>query len=185
MSKKIFVISDLHLGHQRMCEFVNADGSKVRPWDRADDMDEHLIQSWNEVVSPFDTVYNLGDVVINRKALKTLARLNGDKVLIRGNHDIFKDEEYYPYFRSLRGCHTIKTDIGRLIMTHIPIHPDSIERFVCNVHGHTHANLVMKTNQYGKQVEDERYLNVCVEHTDYKPVLLEDLVQRIKERRGL
>ena len=58
------------------------------------EMDEEMIKRWNETVRPNDKVYHLGDVVINRKALTTLSRLNGDKVLIRGNHDIFKLEEY-------------------------------------------------------------------------------------------
>ncbi|NBU74861.1 MAG: hypothetical protein EBS30_06540, partial [Planctomycetes bacterium] len=52
------------------------------------------IKNWNDRVGPNDKVYHLGDVVINRKALGIMRRLNGDKVLIRGNHDIFRDDEY-------------------------------------------------------------------------------------------
>ena len=42
-----------------------------------------MVKRWNETVRPNDKVYHLGDVVINRKALKTLGRLNGEKVLIK------------------------------------------------------------------------------------------------------
>lgn len=83
----IFLTSDLHIGHSGVTRFLNNDGTKLRPWNTAGEMDEALIERWNKVVRPKDKVYNLGDVVINRKALKTLERLNGDKVLIRGNHD--------------------------------------------------------------------------------------------------
>jgi calcineurin-like phosphoesterase family protein len=65
-------------------------------------MDEHLVKVYNERVKPNDKIYFLGDVVINRKALGILHRLNGDKVLIRGNHDIFKDTDYREHFRELR-----------------------------------------------------------------------------------
>jgi calcineurin-like phosphoesterase family protein len=87
----IFIISDTHFGHQNACKFLRKDGvTKLRPWDNAEEMDEALIENWNKVVKPNSRVYHLGDVVINRRALPTLYRLNGDKVLIKGNHDIFK-----------------------------------------------------------------------------------------------
>jgi calcineurin-like phosphoesterase family protein len=50
-------------------------------------MDEEMIRRWNERVRPCDKVYHLGDVVIPRKSLPILERLNGHKILIRGNHD--------------------------------------------------------------------------------------------------
>jgi calcineurin-like phosphoesterase family protein len=40
-------------------------------------MDEDLINNWNSVVKEHDKVYHLGDVVINRKALQLVKRLNG------------------------------------------------------------------------------------------------------------
>ena len=98
-----FLVSDTHFGHTGVCRFTREDGvTKLRPWDDPDEMDEEMIRRWNDRVRPNDKVYHLGDVVINRRALKTLARLNGDKVLIRGNHDIFRDSEYREYFRELR-----------------------------------------------------------------------------------
>ena len=100
----VFLVSDTHFGHAGVCRFTHPDDPevKLRPWDDPDEMDEALIRNWNERVRPNDKVYHLGDVVINRRALKTLARLNGDKVLIRGNHDIFRDSEYREYFRELQ-----------------------------------------------------------------------------------
>ena len=104
----VFLYSDPHFGHQGVCKFMRNDGvTKLRPWDTAEEMDEHLVKVYNERVKPNDKIYFLGDVVINRKALPTLARLNGDKVLIRGNHDIFRDDEYRKYFRELRAYHVM------------------------------------------------------------------------------
>jgi calcineurin-like phosphoesterase family protein len=151
-------------------------------------MDEAMVQRWNERVRPTDKVYHLGDVVINRRALKTLSRLNGDKVLIRGNHDIFPDVEYREYFRELRAYHVM----SGMILSHIPVHVESLGRFGTNIHGHTHANRVMKprgvdantgTVLYSDE-PDIRYHCVCVEQTDFAPILFEDVIKRITSEGG-
>jgi calcineurin-like phosphoesterase family protein len=138
-------------------------------------MDEFMVKAWNERVRPNDKVYHLGDVVINRRALATLERLNGDKVLIRGNHDIFRDDEYRKYFRELRAYHVM----NGMILSHIPIHEESLGRFGTNIHGHLHANRVMKDGAV-----DVRYHCVCVEATDFAPILFEDVIKRIVAEGG-
>ena len=184
-----FLVSDTHFGHAGVCKFTESDGvTKVRPWTDPDEMDEAMVKMWNETVLPNDKVYHLGDVVINRKALKTLARLNGDKVLIKGNHDIFRMEEYTPYFREIRAYHVL----NGLILSHIPVHPESLGRFGTNVHGHLHTNRVKKivgvdvrTGEFKYSTEnDVRYHCVCVEQTDFKPISLEDVVKRIEAEGG-
>ena len=180
----VFLVSDTHFGHAGVCRFTRTDGvTKLRPWDNADEMDEEMVKRWNERVKPTDKVYHLGDVVINRKALKTLARLNGDKVLIRGNHDIFRDDEYREYFRDLRAYHVM----NGMILSHIPIHPESLGRFGVNIHGHLHANRVMKAMppHYRPNDIDPRYHCVCVEQTDFAPILFEDVIKRIEAEGGV
>lgn len=172
----VYLVSDTHFGHAGVCRFLRNDGvTKLRPWDNPEDMDEFMIRAWNETVRPNDKVYHLGDVVINRRALATLARLNGDKVLIRGNHDIFRDDEYRKYFRELRAYHVM----NGMILSHIPIHEESLGRFGTNIHGHLHANRVMKDGAV-----DVRYHCVCVEQTDFAPVLFEDVIKRITAEGG-
>jgi calcineurin-like phosphoesterase family protein len=180
----VFLVSDTHFGHAGVCHFTRNDGiTKLRPWTAPDEMDEEMVRRWNERVRPNDKVYHLGDVVINRKALPILNRLNGDKVLIRGNHDIFKDEDYTPYFRSLRGVHVM----NGMILSHIPVHPESLGRFGVNIHGHLHANRVMRDLAVcGRDnVIDVRYHCVCVEQTDFAPILFEDVVKRIEAEGGV
>ena len=176
----VFLVSDTHFGHTGVCRFMQKDGvTKLRPWTDPREMDEEMVKRWNERVKPNDKVYHLGDVVINRKSLSIMYRLNGDKVLIRGNHDIFKDEEYRQHFRELRAYHVM----NGMILSHIPIHEASLGRFGVNIHGHTHANRVMKLD-YGREIVDTRYHCVCVEQTDFAPILFEDVMKRIKEEGG-
>ena len=177
-----FLISDTHFGHEKTCTvFKRDDGTPLRPFASAEEMDEAMVKRWNDRVRPNDKVYHLGDVVINRKFLHILDRLNGDKVLIKGNHDIFKMEDYYPRFRDIRGYHVL----NGMIMSHVPVHTDSIERFGTNIHGHLHANRVMRVKHAGATPEiDPRYHSVCVEHTDYAPISLEEVMERIRKEGG-
>ena len=176
----VFLTSDTHFGHVGVTKFLRADGvTKLRPWDSVEEMDEEMVKRWNETVKPTDKVYHLGDVVINRRALHILHRLNGDKVLIKGNHDIFKMEDYTPHFREIRAYHVM----NGMILSHIPLHPDSLGRFGTNIHGHLHANKVM-TEINGVTVPDLRYICVCVEQTDFRPILFEDVIQRVKDQGG-
>lgn len=184
----VFLYSDPHFGHAGVCRFLREDGSKLRPRNDPAEMDEELVKRFNERVRPNDKCYFLGDVVINRKALPTVARLNGDKVLIRGNHDIFRDDEYRQYFRELRAYHVM----NGMILSHIPVHEASLGRFGTNIHGHLHASRVKrargvnaKTGEvlYGTEI-DPRYHCVCVEQTDFAPILLDDVYKRIEAEGG-
>lgn len=163
-----FLVSDTHFGHHGVCKFLKADGSKLRPWDNPEDMDEAMVKLWNETVKPNDKVYHLGDVVINRRALPILERLNGDKVLIRGNHDIFKLVEYSKYFRDIRGVHVM----DGCILSHIPVHESQARRWRANIHGHLHANTL----------DNPWYFCVCVEQTEFKPISFDTVREQIKQR---
>jgi calcineurin-like phosphoesterase family protein len=165
-----FVISDTHFFHHNSWEkFKREDGSPLRPFTSTEEMDETMIERWNAKVGPNDTVYHLGDVAINKKGLASVSRLNGRKILIRGNHDIFKDEQYREVgFEQLHG---VRVFVDKFIFSHIPLFEKCVsERFVCNVTGHLHANYI----------NSPRYLTVCVEHTNYTPLSFEEVEQRIK-----
>jgi calcineurin-like phosphoesterase family protein len=186
----VFLVSDTHFGHAGVCRFTHENtGVKIRPWTDPDEMDEAMVKLWNERVKPTDKVYHLGDVVINRKSLKIMSRLNGDKVLIRGNHDIFKDEDYRQYFRELRAYHVM----NGMILSHIPVHAGSLGRFGVNIHGHLHTRRVKKARGVDARTgevlysdePDVRYHCVCVEQTDFAPILFEDVIRRIEAEGGV
>lgn len=200
--KNKFYISDTHFGHKSVWEkFKNPDGSPLRDFQSTEDMDEHMIAQWNSVVGPYDTVYHLGDVVINNKFLHQIKRLNGKKKLIMGNHDIFGFQKYID--AGFYEVCSYRVFVDDFVCSHIPLHPDCIStRFVTNVHGHLHGNDIMWERQvqissgwsdyhssqpaeYDTIVEkDPRYYSVCVEKLDdYKPIAHEDLKIEIKKRQ--
>ena len=165
MSGKTWVCADHHFGHERILTFGDENGDKLRGaiFKDIEDHDESIIRWHNELVSPKDRVYLLGDVCINRRCIPTLGRLLGRLVLVKGNHDIFNMHDYLPYVDDIRSYIVQKDQDGnKVILSHIPIHPDSLGRFGTNVHGHLHQN----------KLDDPRYKCVSLEHTNYRPVEL-------------
>jgi calcineurin-like phosphoesterase family protein len=164
MTHKSFVTSDTHFGHKNILTFTDDEGKLTREFDSVEEMDEHMVDNWNRIVRPVDKVYHLGDVAIQKKSISIVERLNGKKILIKGNHDIFSLKEYAKYFKDVRAYRMFPGE--GFILSHIPIHPRQLQgRWRYNIHGHLHQNLV----------GDERYINVCVEQTDYEPVDLEHI----------
>ena len=155
--------------------FLNADGSRVRPFSSCNEADEEMVQRWNETVGQHDKVYVLGDIAIPMNGLNYFERLNGDKVLIAGNHDWPFEKKLGKYFRSVRAY----WKLDNFILSHVPVHPDSLRNFSGNIHGHLHSGKVMLSNGS----IDPRYLCVCVEHTDYKPIELEEVVSRFEDQK--
>lgn len=167
MSYKSFFIADTHFGHKNIITFTDNEGKRTRPFDTIEDHDNHIIENWNKVVRPCDRVYMMGDVVMNRKNLPILNKLNGKKVLIKGNHDIFKLKDYIPYFYDIR-AYKIMPKYG-IIFSHIPLHDNQLQgRWKINFHGHMHQN----------KIDDPRYVNLCCENIDYIPIELNDLLDK-------
>lgn len=169
---KTWVYSDPHFYHGNIVKFTNYDGSKVRPWNDVNQMNEDMITWFNELVSAEDRVYILGDVAFSPGNMRAVvSRLNGRKVLVPGNHEPPKMRKYFDLFDDVRG-YVVKKGF---IMSHIPIHEQSLSRWKLNIHGHLHGNIVMKGD-----VPDDRYYNACVERNNFRPVLLDDI---LKERK--
>lgn len=151
---KRWVIADLHLGHKKILEFEEA----RKHFQDLDHMHRTIIVNWNGVVGTKDTVYVLGDVAFKKYALPLLDRMNGRKILVKGNHDLYTWDKYTPYFEDIKACHVI----GRTILTHIPIHPGQKQRYDLNIHGHLHS----------QTLDDPFYKCVSCEQVNFTPVEL-------------
>ena len=84
--RKTFFTGDLHFGHKNVLTFDN------RPFATVDEMDAELIRRWNNKVGKGDLVYVLGDLIWksrNNDAPALIKSLNGQIILIKGNHDRF------------------------------------------------------------------------------------------------
>jgi calcineurin-like phosphoesterase family protein len=166
LSKK-YVISDLHLGHKNILKF----SGPLRGGTTPEEHDEWIHHQWNSVVQKCDLVYVLGDVAMNSTALQSVRKLKGQKVLVRGNHDVESAQKYLEYFSTIQGIISFR---GVFWLTHAPIHPQEL-RGRLNIHGHVHQNCII--DPWSDQL-DERYINACVEMSYGIPQSLDELYEK-------
>jgi len=108
-----------------------------------------------------DLVYVLGDVGRGAKA-RSVSLLAGRKRLIAGNGDDVAGIAALGVFESI----SVAKSLTHILLTHIPVHPSQLRRGMINIHGHLHA----------RTLSDPRYICVSLEQTDFRPVLLDELV---------
>lgn len=164
---EIYVLADTHFGHKNIHKFrVKSDGSSFAS---SDEHDEFLMDMWNTYIPGGSKVYLLGDAAFNEAGLHRFHKLNGDKAIIKGNHDLAV-QTLQKYFGQVDAMKTKKVGDAQIIMTHIPIHFSSMERWHLNIHGHTHMQHVP---------DSDRHFNVSIEALDYVPITLDEVVERV------
>jgi len=176
----IYLIGDTHFYHNNIIEYCN------RPFKSSLEMNDIIIENWNSIITEDDTVIHLGDFAIgydrenynNKKDcyIDLMRKLNGEKILVRGNHDhesvsFYKDigfEEVYDYF--------VYEDI---LFFHYPLKIDKYtkkeqkemiervkkEQFNYVIHGHIHNNSETLKNHF----------NCSIENINYKPIEFEEI----------
>lgn len=175
--------SDTHFGHAAILEYEK----EARPFSSLDEMHEAMIERWNSVVKPKDLVYHLGDVAFGRRHLALLARCNGRKKLVMGNHDSYQTACYLEHFEKLYGI----IFWHQCVLTHSPVHPEGLgSRWMLNVHGHLHSNIITTSSHAIKQdgivlisrgIPDPNYLNVSVEQNNLTPIHSDIIMERVKQ----
>lgn len=181
--KNIFFTSDLHFGHKKIIQFCD------RPWLSVDEMDQGLIDNWNEIVADGDIVYILGDMFFcgSTRAKEILSKLNGQKILILGNHDwkrINQNKASEMGFIVTCNFHRMEIEHRKVYLHHFPYrgfgdHTEGEERYsehrlVNNghwlLHGHVHTAWKVK----------EKCINVGVDVWNYKPVSIDEIAKLIE-----
>ena len=157
----IFVTSDHHFWHKNIITF------SPRPFKSVSHMNTMMVQYWNTTVMPKDSVIHLGDFALkNLRDIKHMRScLSGKIYLILGNHDKKKSDMERAGFEVLPN--PLKYE-NILIFSHEPL--NHVPKGFVNVHGHIH-------DQHKKGM----YINVCVEHTNYRPVPIKNYIKRAKE----
>lgn len=165
---KVFFTSDTHFGHRAIIGFCN------RPFSSVEEMTEVLVENWNSVVGPTDTIYHLGDFAFGGDAIwDVINRLNGKKHLILGNHDERNVKyKYLELFDSWGYAGKIVIDNTPIYLSHAPMLTwGGINRGMWNLHGHLH----MKDGKCGETPDivsslKEHQYDVGVDNNNYRPV---------------
>lgn len=185
-----YYTSDQHWFHKAVVDFEN------RPFESMEEMNEGMIEIWNETVKPSDVVNHLGDMVFGSYDNWThiLDRLNGKIILHKGNHDgsrHLKKLAKAGYFEEIQTVGSYKRLHGyQLWLTHYPMdighRPNKF-----SISGHIHSTPSRKLNQinigvdspfnhnrpFGKPVHSDE----LVEHLNIINPQLEELFQKERE----
>ena len=183
--------SDTHFGHENIIKFSG------RPFANVKEMNEALLDYWNQTVKPEDTVYHLGDVAMGHfdDSWEYVKKLNGNIILVLGNHDRISrkyhmSEKYVTRFatRYIERFSVIDYEmrLGDWKLHHFPYMGDHVgeERFKEQrpkptyekvlIHGHVHEEW--------KERRLEGYppmLNVGVDVREFKPTHRDALTEEV------
>lgn len=162
----VYIWSDIHFGHTNIIQYTG------RPFADVSEMNASMIANYQRVVTDNDIVIFGGDIsFMNVDATnEILHRLPGYKIQIVGNHDIDrKGNLTNMHFDERHLCMIINdlTNDIQLLITHYPL--DSVPPGCVNLHGHIHDKLANPWN-----------INICVEHTNYSPISLDEVITKAK-----
>jgi calcineurin-like phosphoesterase family protein len=182
--KTVFT-SDHHFGHWKMIKYSN------RPFNSVAHMDSMMAYHWNRIIDPDDTVYYLGDFVMNPRQLKeTLAILNGNVHFVFGNHDLghpkigskkWREEYLSCGFASVQTELELEIAGQKVLLHHFPYRNDKFQNERYHgvrpvnkggwlIHGHVHHRWQVKDKQ----------INVGVDAWNFEPVTLETIAALIE-----
>lgn len=160
----IYFSSDSHHGHYNIIKYCN------RPFTTVEEMDETIINNFNEVIMPNDTLYFLGDFSFGPQA-PFRERINCNHIhLIRGNHD---RQVQYNLFESVKDLNEYRGSGISIVLCHFAMrvwnkkHHGSWHLF-----GHSHGT-----------IEDFDLSFDCgVDTNNFMPYSLDDVVKRMEAK---
>ena len=180
---KIFVTSDLHFSHNRSFLYT------PRGFNSIEEHDEAIIKLWNETVGENDTVFILGDLMLNDNVagINKLRRLNGYLFIAAGNHDnnsrieLYEDELSWKV-DSVKYAYRLKYHGYNFFLTHYPTltanndDGKTLSRKTINICGHSHVSDPFADWNKGVIFHAELDTN------NNKPWLLDDIIKLMEDK---
>ena len=165
----MYLTSDTHFNHHNIIEYDQ------RPFKDVEEMNECLINNWNETVGETDIVYFLGDFGFGRpeEMKKIMQKLNGNICIVIGNHEVSMSKLTEIGFKAIANEITLNYKGIICVMSHEPIYAYKGEPGLLNFHGHTHS----------KDQFDKNLINVSCSAWDYKPIEINDLILKHKKQK--
>jgi len=162
--------ADWHLYHENVIRYCN------RPFDSVEEMDQTIIQRFNDRVGPGDMVYFLGDFCFKPpKSVEVwdiIDHLNGRIVFIKGNHDTRNTLNTRITALELNLSNT------SMYLVHDPAHANP--NYYINIVGHIHQRWRFK--RWEPAPHEVGYLiNVGVDVWDFYPVSFNEMITKFEK----
>lgn len=158
--------SDTHFHHTNIIKYCGRPFKDEKCLPQVWYMNHTMETRWNEAIKVRDVVYFLGDFAMGPRILipQTLKKLNGYKILVRGNHD--RSEAYMLESGFDESHEELRVNIDgiELYMRHRPAKDwKGADYHLC---GHVHEHMKRRGNM----------INVGVDVWDFRPQKLEALL---------
>lgn len=166
----IWFTSDTHFGHSNIIKYCN------RPFSSSDEMNERLIENWNASIKPGDSVYHLGDFsFMDFDSTKKFAvRLNGNKFLVKGNHDNMRNVLNLGAFQWVKDYFELRDGKRFIVLSHFPFLTwNKSHHGSWHLHGHTHGTL--------KKEDGICRYDVGVDCHEFSPISIDKIIDVMKK----
>lgn len=177
---KVWFTSDTHFSHANIIKYCK------RPFDSVEEMNEILIDNWNMVVSNDDLVICGGDFALgnSNQTISVLNRLNGFKILIKGNHEksVLSNKDAKEYFNGgiydLLEIRILDEEVSDgfqdIILCHYPMLSwDKSHRGSWQLFGHVHGMLD------GDHRLSPNQIDIGVDSNGFRPISYEEVKEII------
>ena len=183
---KVFFVSDTHFNHENIIKFSD------RPFKDVEEMDRKLIENWNNKVPKDGLVFHLGDFAWGGSDVwkKIREQLNGEIVLIKGNHDIknMSSTAEQTLFKFTTQQMLIEVEGRKMYLNHYPflcyagVYRDQ-QGLIFQAYGHVHSG----PNKKGKDMPRLAYTfptqyDVGVDNNNYEPISWHELNEKIQKQ---
>ena len=169
----IFFTADTHFFHYNIIKYCQ------RPFIDEFQMNEVIKNIWNNQVKKGDLVYHLGDVSFGgiAETFRLLAELNGEIILILGNHDkIIKENDIFlERFKNITDYLEIEINKKFVVLSHYPmLQWNYAQRGSYHLYGHTHGSVKIKGKAFDVGIDN---------HPEFKLWSWEELRAILKQRK--
>ena len=200
-----YYIADLHFFHDALNTRMDKRG-----FSSEEEMNEYMIEKWNDRVRKRDEVVILGDFSLGKadETMEILKRLSGKKMLVEGNHEKYlKDKSFdKSLFEWVKSYAELHDNNRKIILSHYPIFcyngqyrkSASGNPRTYMLYGHVHdtmdERLVMRFQKetretvrevFGQEEEQSIPCNMincfCV-YSDYVPLTLDEWISVQRKR---
>ncbi len=183
-----FITSDLHLGHANV---INYCPESRGHFTSVDEMNNAIVSNINSVVTDNDVLIIVGDIAFAKPnvAMDFLKQINGQKILIWGNHDSkLRNSSVFENERRIAGvvgyadymCETFVVDGVRhkAAIMHFPLLSwDRMHHGSFMFHGHGHAPKSKRDTMPGKRIRD-----IGLDGNDMMPYRMDELIRELSSR---
>ena len=178
-----FYVADLHFGHKNGLAFDN------RPWTTIEDHDAAIIENWNDQVGYDDIVYILGDISWHNvtKTNEILSQLNGEKHLVRGNHDskFLRNKDFRDCFVEICNYRELGKGEDMIVLSHYPI-PFFNQQHAGATHlyGHVHITPDYQMTEHMGRLFSDRFripfkafnVGIMLPYMEWRPQPIERII---------